>query len=374
LAPGILMSFNPKPFYLGRISGIPIQAHYSWLPVFPIYCWVISQVLLPGKVPGRPVLEYWTLGILTTGLLFASVLIHELAHSIMARIEGVGTGGITLYLFGGLASLGGQPARPSSEFKIAVVGPAASFLLGTVFLGLDQLLFYHTHYLAVSQVFRHLGIVNLLLAVFNVLPGLPLDGGRVLRAVVWQFNKNYRAATRIAVRSGLTISLALLVYGVMALRTDIVFALWSLIIGLLLATMLISQTRIGRGGRKPAPGTVETLMSRDVVMVAPDVKVQDFIDKILRNNRFTSFPVTVDGKLHGLIVLEELKRVPREQWPRLTTGEVMKPVDESMFIPAAASVAQAKSLLSQNGIGRAAVLDGGGHVVGYISRSDVERE
>ena len=105
------MNFNLKPFYLGRISGIPIQAHYSWLPVFPIYAWVISQVLLPRNVPGRPIWEYWALGILTTVLLFASVLIHELAHSILARIENVGTGSITLYLFGGLASLGGAPDR-----------------------------------------------------------------------------------------------------------------------------------------------------------------------------------------------------------------------------------------------------------------------
>src|SRR5215471_5433834 len=366
------MNLNPKPFYLGRISGIPIQAHYSWLPVFPIYCWVISQILLPSNVPGRPVWEYWILGILTTVLLFASVLIHELAHSIMARIEGVGTGGITLYLFGGLASLGGQPARPSSEFKIAIVGPAASFVLGTLFFGLDQALFYHTHYLAVSQVFRHLGIVNWVLAGFNILPGMPLDGGRVLRAVVWQFNKNYREATRIAVRSGLTISLALLVYGVVALKTDIVFALWSLIIGLLLATMLISQTRGGRGGRKAAPGTVEAVMSRDVVMVSPDLKVQDFIDKILRNNRFTSFPVVVDGKLHGLILLSELKSVPSENWPLLTAGQVMKPVDDSMFISARATAAEARSLLSRNGIGRAAVLDGQGLVVGYISKRDVK--
>src|SRR5215813_7341641 len=367
------MNFNPKPFYLGRISGIPIQAHYSWLPVFPIYTWVISQVMLPRNVPERPIWEYWGLGILTTALLFASVLIHELAHSIMARIEGVGTGGITLYLFGGLASLGGQPARPSSEFKIAVVGPAASFVLGVVFLGLDQVLFYRTQYLAVSQVFRHIGIVNLLLAGFNILPGMPLDGGRLLRAVVWQFNKNYREATRIAVRSGLTISLALIVYGIVALKTDVVFALWSLIIGLLLATMLVSQAR-GGSGRKPVPGTVEALMTRDVVIVAPDIKVQDFIDKILRNNRFTSFPVAVDGKLHGLIVLEELKRLPRDKWPLVTVGEVIKPVDESMFITAAAPVDQARSLLSRNGIGRAAVLDSDGRVVGYISKTDIEKE
>src|SRR5262249_57545713 len=121
------MNFNPKPFYLGRISGIPIQAHYSWLPVFPIYCWVISQILLPSNVPGRPLWEYWVLGIVTTVLLFASVLIHELSHSIMARIEGVGTGGITLYLFWGLASLDGQPPRPSPQFQIPTLGPPPTF-------------------------------------------------------------------------------------------------------------------------------------------------------------------------------------------------------------------------------------------------------
>jgi len=291
----------------------------------------------------------------------------------MARIEGVGTGGITLYLFGGLASLSGQPARPASEFKIAVVGPAASFVLGTLFFGLDEALFYHTRYLAASQVFRHLGIVNWVLAGFNILPGMPLDGGRVLRAVVWQFNKNYREATRIAVRAGLTISLALIVYGALALKSDIVFALWSLIIGVLLATMLVSQTRAGGPGHKTLPGTVETVMSRDVVMVPPSLKVQDFIDNVLRNNRFTSFPVALEGRLHGLIVLEELKRVPSEEWPMLTAGEVMKPVNDSMFISTRASVAQARSLLSTNGIGRAAGLDEGGSVVGYISKSDLER-
>ena len=138
--------------------------------------------------------------VLTTLLLFASVLAHEIAHALMARAEGQGTGSITLYLFGGLASIGSQPAKPSTEFKIAVVGPAASFLIGTIFFGVDQLLFNHTTHLAASQVFRHLGIVNWLLAGFNILPGLPLDGGRVLRAAVWRVQGNYTLATRTAVR------------------------------------------------------------------------------------------------------------------------------------------------------------------------------
>ena len=369
-----LAGLNVEPFYLGRILGIPIRAHYSWLPVVPIYAWVISSALLPRNAPGRPEWEYWALGILTTALLFVSVLVHELAHSLMARAEGIGTGGITLYLFGGLASLGGQPASPASEFKIAVVGPAASFIIGAVFFGLDQLLFRRTSYLAVSQVFRHLGIVNWLLGAFNILPGLPLDGGRVLRAIVWRINRNYALATRAAVRAGLTISMALLFCGVYLVFVDLVMAVWCLVIGLLLATMLVSSRRRAVGGRPPAPGTVEEVMTQEVVTVAPTLKVQDFIDKVLRNNRFTSFPVALDGRLHGLILLEELKKFPPERWPSLTASEVMRPIDQSMFITSRAPVGEARSLIERNGIGRAAVLDSSGLLIGYVTDVDLREK
>ena len=359
---------------MGRILGIPIRAHYSWLPVFPIYAWVISSALLPRNAPGRSEWEYWALGISTTALLFVSVLVHELAHSLMAKAEGIGTGGITLYLFGGLASLGGQPASPGSEFKIAVVGPAASFVIGTIFFGLDQFLFRRTSYLAISQVFRHLGIVNWLLGGFNILPGLPLDGGRVLRAIVWRFNRNYAMATRTAVRSGLTISMALLFSGVYLIFVDIVTGLWCLIIGLLLATMLVSSRRKATGGRTAAPGTVEEVMTHEVVTVAPTIKVQDFINTVLRNNRFTSFPVALEGRLHGLILLEELKQYPPDRWPDLTASQVMRPIDQSMFIAARTPVGEARSLLERNGIGRAAVVGPSGLLVGYLTVKDFDKK
>src|SRR6185369_2173244 len=134
------MRFNLKPFFIGRLFGIPIRAHYSWLPVIPLYVWAIAGGLLPSEAKGLSPIEYWSLGLLTTVLLFASVLAHELAHALMARAEGLGTGEITLYMFGGLASLNGQPAQPSSEFKIAIVGPAASFVIGTIFFLADEVL------------------------------------------------------------------------------------------------------------------------------------------------------------------------------------------------------------------------------------------
>jgi len=368
------MTLNPKPFYLGRVFGIPIYAHYSWLPVFPFYAWAIASGLLPREAPGLTVIQYWALGLLTTLLLFISVLVHELAHATMARAEGLGTGKITLYMFGGLASLNGQPAQPSSEFKIAVVGPAASFVIGTIFfLAIPPLVGGTTHR-AVGQVLRHLGLVNWLLAGFNILPGLPLDGGRVLRAALWRYNKNFRAATQMAIRSGLMIAITLVaagIYSFIMVPDYGITGLWMMIIGLMIALMLGTTEGRTRGVWRVKRGTVEDIMNRDVVQIPPNMKVNDFINKVLNNNHHTSFPVVLERRLHGLLLLEELKRVPRDQWSHLEAREVMRPVDTSMFISSNAPISQVQSLLSTNGLGRAVVLDSNGLIVGYVSLKDV---
>lgn len=366
--------FNPRPIYLGRIFGIPIRAHYSWLPVFPFYAWAIASALLPRQAPGLSPVEYWALGLLTSALLLASVLAHELAHALMARAEGLGTGNITLYMFGGLASLNGQPAEPSSEFKIAVVGPAASFLLGILFFATDELLLYGTPHRGMGQVLRHLGNINIFLAGFNILPGLPLDGGRVLRAILWRFNKNFRAATEAAVRAGLMIAVVLVAMGLLYYQTvDWVMGMWMVIIGLIVALMLGSTEGRNYGVWRVKRGTVEDVMNRHIVQVPPEMKVSDFITKVLQNNHDTAFPIVQDRRLHGMLFLEDLKPIPRGQWAELEAREVMRPVDAPMFINASATVAEAQARLAGNGIGRAVVLDSNGWIVGYVTLSDVNK-
>ncbi len=292
------MTLNLKPFYLGRIFGIPIRAHYSWLPVIPFYAWAIASGLLPREAPGLNDYEYWALGFLTTFLLFVSVLAHELAHSLMARAEGLGTGNITLYMFGGLASLNGQPAQPSSEFKIAIVGPAASFIVGIIFYLIVDVFLYGTSHRAIGQVLRHLGNINLLLAGFNILPGLPLDGGRVLRAILWRMNKNFRMATQLAVRSGLMIAITLVVGGVIYfLLLDWVYGMWMIVVGLIIALMLGTTEGRNYGVWRVKRGTVEDVMNRDVVQIPPGMKVTDFINKVLNNNHHKSFPVVDNMKI-----------------------------------------------------------------------------
>lgn len=308
-------------------------------------------------------------------LLFVSVLAHELAHATMARAEGLGTGNITLYMFGGLASLNGQPAVPSSEFKIAVVGPAASFLIGTIFFLADEAFLHGTSHRAMGQVLRHLGVINWFLAGFNILPGMPLDGGRVLRALLWRFNKNFRASTQIAIRSGLMIAITLVALGIAYfLFVDWVMGMWMMAVGLMIALMLGTTEGRTRGVWRVKRGTVEDVMNRDFVQVPPDMKVIDFINKVLNNNHHTSFPVVQDRRLHGVLLLDELKQVPREDWPQLEARQVMRPVDSSMFISSSTNIPDARSVVSNNGLGHAAVLDSNGLIVGYVSLRDVDRQ
>jgi CBS domain-containing protein len=292
----------------------------------------------------------------------------------MARAEGLGTGNITLYMFGGLASLNGQPAQPSSEFKIAVVGPAANFLIGTIFFVIVTFMPTGTTNHAMGQVLRHLGLMNWFLAGFNILPGLPLDGGRVLRAIVWRYNKNFRVATQIAIRSGLMIAITLIVIGIyffVMLPDYGITGMWSVIVGLMVALMLGTTEGRNRGPWRVRRGTVEDVMSQDVVQVPPKMRIAEFIEKVLSNNHHVSFPVVSDRRLHGFLLLEELKTVPREDWPSIEACQVMRPVDSTMFVRSTSTVPDAQRLLAASGHERAAVLDSNGFIIGYVSRVEL---
>ncbi len=365
------MKLPSKPLALGHLFGIPIFAHYSWLPVIPFYAWAIASSLLPREAPGLAASQYWLFGFLTTLLLFASVLAHELAHATMARAEGLGTGSITLYIFGGLATLKGQPANPGAEFKIAIVGPGASFLIGTLFFLLAQIM---PHSLAAAeQMFRHLGLVNWILAGFNILPGLPLDGGRVLRAVVWRFNKNFRKATQAAARAGLVIAVTLIVYGLayFFFNIDQALGLACLTMGVIITLLLMTSEGQNYGVIRAKRGTIEDFMNRDVMLIDPAMKVNDFINKVLKNNRDIGFPVARDKRLHGMLLLEDLKSLPETQWSQLEAKDCMRPVDDSMFISAKLNLRQAQSILSTNKLGRAVVIDTNGLIIGHVSLNDL---
>lgn len=360
----------PPPLAVGRLFGIPILLDWSWMPTVPLYAWAIAGVFLPGVAPGRSPLVYWGLGALTALLLVVSVVVHELAHALMARAEGLEIHDITLHIFGGMARLASEPETPAAELKIAAVGPAASFLLGVLFLALDNLLFYGTTFVAEGRVLGHLGVVNLILATFNLLPGFPLDGGRVLKAVLWKRRGDAESAMRTARSAGRSIAWALVGVGIYVfLFTDRLTGLWSLSIGAILLVVL----GLREGARGAAAETVAAFMRRPPVAVEPHTTVHDLVHDVLPRHRQTAFLVTSGGRLHGVLPLEAIRDLPRDAWPTTPVSGFMKPVDDTLFVPATASAADAARLLSTNGLGQAAVLDSYGFVVGSLGPDELGR-
>jgi len=385
-----------RQFQLARISGIPVIIDYSWLPVVALHVWLVSQFYLPYRIPLAPAL-YITLGAVMTALLFASVLIHELSHAVMARLEGIRIHDIQLHIFGGWARLVGEPRTPMAELRIAAAGPAASFILTLVFLAgflvMQQVPGRPLWAYAALEVFLYLSWSNLVLAMFNLLPGLPLDGGRVLRAALWHRKGDILAATLTAKRCGVAIAYMLSSYGIFwAFWTrgrDLLTAVWMLLIGFFLKNAAESdyrhreRERAGEqaGARRReqwgAAGTVGAVMTAPAVSVPPELGVGEFVDRILTCHRYPSFPVARDGRLHGILSLARMRELlgetPREEWERLAVRDVMEPVSDSLFVPVRASVEHAARKLEANQLGHLAVVDGEGLLVGYLSADDLGR-
>jgi len=387
-----------KQFQLGRVFGIPLIIDYSWPPVAVLHIWVVSRYWMVAEV--RPPLPLWLnliIGTVITALFFASVLIHELSHALVARMEGIRIQDIQLHIFGGWARLIGEPPTPMAELRIAVAGPVSSFLLAIFFwlwlLVVESLSGGAMEARAASVAFLYLAAANLFLAMFNLLPGLPLDGGRALRAILWQRRKDILSATRTTMKLGVWLAYLLISYGLLlvafaALRgrlwQDFVIAAWLLVLGIFLKSaaendyryreqqFTSEQSRQDDLRRWDVSGTVGAVMRSPSVSVSPELLVTEFIDRILTSHRHTHFPVARDGRLHGVLSLEKLREEPQDKWDKLTIGEVMNPIDESLFISVRASIEHARRKLKMNSLGFLAVIDQDGILIGHLNTKDLE--
>ena len=388
-----------KQFQLGRIYGIPLIIDYSWPPIAVLHIWVVSRYWMVAEV--RPPLPLWQnliIGTIITALFFASVLIHELSHAFVARIEGIRIQDIQLHIFGGWARLIGEPPTPMAELRIAIAGPVSSFLLAIFFwlwlLAVESLSGGAMEARPASVAFLYLAAANLFLAMFNLLPGLPLDGGRALRAILWQRRKDILSATRTTMKLGVWLAYLLIAYGLLqvgfaALRgrlwQDIVIAVWLLVLGIFLKSaaendyryreqqFVSEQTQRDDRKRWDVSGTVGAVMRSPAVSVSPEMLVAEFLDRILTAHRHIHFPVARDGRLHGVLSLERLREEPKDRWEKLTIGEVMNPIDESLFISVRASIEHAQRKLKMNSLGFLAVIDPDGLLIGHLNAKDLEK-
>jgi Zn-dependent protease len=304
------------------------------------------------------------LGLATTLLFFASIFLHELAHAVAARMERLEVVEIVLHPFGGLTRFRNAPETPRAEFRIAIAGPAASFLLALLFLGfmaasnaagLDIL----------SRILLLLALSNFLIAVFNLFPGYPLDGGRVLRAYLWKQGKDLTEATILTGRCGQIIAAGLIALGILfiVIYEGYFAGFWAILAGLFLydsAKSIIREIEAARAHH------VEDVMMLPTP-VDPETSLQHFVDHVLISNPQTVFPVSNDKHLYGMLLLADLKLIDRDQWSTTLVRDAMRPVTTEQFIETGTTIAEAKALAVANGCGAVGVIDTDGRLVGFFS-------
>lgn len=359
-----IFTFFKKPLLIFRAFGIPVYIDYRWFFVLATMT-VVAAMSIPLTV-----LDDFTarliLGFVTSLVLFACVIGHEFAHALAAKMENIRTVEIMLHPFGGMARLSREPDTPRAEFRIAIAGPVASFLIALIFLAL---IYSVGQSPALALLFYLLFFFNILLAVFNLFPGYPLDGGRVLRAFLWKRGYDLNEATILTGRSGQLISIALIIFGAFIIVTRVDFTgLWTILVGVFLLDAATEIIRYSRGKEKM---TVEQVMSPPFAL-DPASSVMRFVDRTLPLVRQTTFPVAKDKQLYGLLVLEDLKPLPREKWNDTPISAVMRPVQPEYFVETSMLYRDAKELMEQNGVASLCVIDEKGNLVGFLQPGKIK--
>jgi Zn-dependent protease len=364
---------TPAPrggFLIGKPFGIEIRVDPSWVIIAFLIVFSLGGQFarLPVDAPAGAV---WIAAAVTGLLFFASILTHELSHSLVARARGLGVHGITLFVFGGVSQIKGEPKRPKDEFWIAVVGPLTSAGIGAAFLLLEKLLPRHS---LAGLAAGWLGVINFILAGFNLLPGYPLDGGRIFRAITWSLTGDLRRSTRLAARLGTVIGGGLIVWGAFLLFTTPYFvsAVWMGLIGWFLVSAaqrsvlhlelrdLLGRYRVGQ------------LMQPDCPRVRADETLRHFVeDQVLGTGR-RCFLVTEGESLKGLVTLHELRAVPRDAWATTTVGDVMVRLDRIESVRPADSLARALEKMEERGVNQLPVVEEDS-LRGLVTREDVIR-
>lgn len=357
-----------------RIAGIRIKAHWSVLVVAGLLAWGLAGGVIPDADPQSGPVVRWGLGILAALVLIASLTLHELAHSIVARRRGVQVDDITLWLFGGVSHIHDDWETPGTELRVAVAGPAATLLLSGLFVGLAFLLAWTGAPLVAAVIAQWLFAVNLLLLVFNLVPAFPLDGGRIVRAVMWKIRGNRQAATVAAARAGRVFALLLVALGLLDffLTADI-GGVWLVFVGWFLDNAAKREQQ-GEVIRNVLTGVrVRDAMSPDPVVVPSWITVELLVSQYVMRNQFTTFPTHgIDGRIDGLVTMHGIRRVAPHQRSTKRASDIAVPLDQ---VPVAAPDDMLTDLLPRIGAiteGRALVFDRS-ELVGIVSPRDVAR-
>jgi Zn-dependent protease/CBS domain-containing protein len=354
---------------LGRVAGIEIGLHYTWLFAVILIAWSLAAGYFPSVVPGVGAGTYWALGIVAALLLFVSVLLHELSHSLVARSRSMTVDSITLFIFGGVSNLRSEAVTAGDEFLVAVVGPVSSLVLAGIFWLVGQALPSGSAYAAL---FDYLGFVNLLLGLFNLVPGFPLEGGRVLRSLVWGATGDMQRATVVATYAGQAFGWLLIVWGFTRLLSgDFFGGLWTAFIGWFLNSAAES-TRQEQVQRQTFRGVrVGTIMDPSPALAPGNLSVHDFVFDYVLQRGHRALPIVENGQLLGIVTLGDAKHLAQDAWSTTPVAAIMTKAPLKTVSPDA-ELSAAIALMAESRLHQLPVVQGG-NVVGLLGRADIVR-
>ena len=359
---------NRHTIPLGRILGIPIGLDYSWFLIFVLLTWTMAVGYYPAEFKNWPVAQYWFVGAMTAIMLFVSVLLHELGHSVVAMRYKVPVRSITLYIFGGISLIGTEPPTAAAGFWISIAGPAVSFALAALFGLLQSIVSSVEPLLALL---KYLAYINVALGLFNLIPGFPLDGGGVLRAIVWGVTHSMRRATLIAANVGRFIAYLFIFFGVWQMfGGNFINGLWIAFIGWFLESAARGQVQQLTLHDILAGHKVSQAMNRQYAAIPGDTTLQHLVDDHILASGRRSFVVKRSDMVIGLLTLHHVRGIPRSDWPTMTASQAMIPAEQMKLVRPDAELWAALEEMDRDGVNQLPVM-ADGQIQGMLSREDV---
>lgn len=356
---------------LGSIRGIKIGIHYTWFIVLIVFSYLLAEGQYPNQYEGWTTTQYWVVAVATVILLFASVLVHELGHSFVAQARGIEVVGITLFIFGGVAQIAEESDEPGGEFAIAIAGPITSLGLSAIFGGLWALL--HETNAQVGALLGYLAVVNAILAVFNLIPGFPLDGGRVLRAILWKITGDIRRSTRIVSVIGSLVGSLFFVLGIFAaLSGNLINGLWYLALGWFLQNAANMGYRQVEQHELIKGHVVSEVMDPAPLTVMGGLTVAELVHDWFLARNVRGAPVVTNDWFEGIVTISDVRHVPRDEWDQTLVRYIMTPRDQVESIAPDDGIDAALQLMSEHDFDQAPVL-ADDKLVGLLRRADLVR-
>jgi Zn-dependent protease len=356
---------------LFRLLGFTVSVDTSWVVILFLVVWSLAKGVFPSYYPDLSGPSYWLMGLLGAVGFFVCIVIHEFSHSLVARRYGLEIRGITLFIFGGVAEMKEEPSSPKAEFFMAVAGPIASLLLSIFFGALYQIAGSLEWPVPAMGVLGYLSAINLLLALFNMVPAFPTDGGRVLRSALWWIKGDIHWATKLASRISLLFAMAIVFTGFISLvGGNFIGGLWWILIGSFLFNAANASYQHLLMERSFRGKTVRSFMNPNPVTVPSHTTLQEFVENYLYHYHYKMFPVVDGTGVSGIITIREVKAVPREEWPHLSVGRLAQPQSQDNSIAPGAPVKEALRQMSESGLSRLLVIEQG-ELVGIVTLKDL---